>query len=395
MAKSWLIDGRTIARKVKTSSLPKAYQIKDGGVTRECPNCHYKIDNSDVSVEWPGLPVGVKFEPTDVELMGHLAAKCGEGNTTPHPFINDFIPTIDVDEGICSKHPENLPGARKDGNSVHYFYRTTNAYTTGQRKRRKVCKESTLNMDVRWHKTGKTKAIKQNGVQIGCKKILVLYGSGGGGSKPYKLNWVMHQYHLGTVEDEKDGQYVVAKIFYQSEKEIEKLDNLGESDELDAWMRLTSPKTPNTDARDPPRPGKSVLCDNVTTDCVLQTPAQDSVWQAEQKCIASSSNAQSNDNLELPIWEDDSQTVDLDAFDDALFCNENLDTYAPLGDSNLYHGLQSGSNVNSNGAPGTSRGASAEAAELENLDLGTPPDFNLSDLHFSSQDSIFGWLGRL
>lgn len=387
MAKSWLVDGRSIARKVKTSSLPLVHQIKDCGATRECPKCHFRINNTDVSNEWPGLPVGVKFEPSDVEILGHLAAKCGVGNGTPHQFIEEFIPTLDMDNGICYKHPENLPGARKDGNSVHFFYRTTNAYTTGQRKRRKICKDSNLTKDVRWHKTGKTKPIMHNGVQVGCKKILVLYGTAGGGSKPHKLNWVMHQFHLGAVKEETEGQYVVAKIFYQPQKEIEKVDdNHGVNDELDAWMNLTSPRTPKTDAPDPPRPGKSISCDDVTTNYILCSPVQEPGLYVEQKDIPS--NAESKNNMELPIWEDDSQAVDLDAYDDSLFCNENLDGYDPCGP-------QSGSNVNTNGAPGTSRGASSGVADLENLDLGTPPDFNLADLKFSSQDSIFGWLDRL
>ncbi|KAI7746408.1 hypothetical protein M8C21_033638, partial [Ambrosia artemisiifolia] len=110
MARSWIVDGRAIARKVKTCSLPLVNQIKDCGAIRDCPQCHFRIDNSDVSVEWPGLPIGVKFEPSDLELLEHLAAKCGVGNQKPHPLIDDFIPTLDVDEGICSKHPENLPG---------------------------------------------------------------------------------------------------------------------------------------------------------------------------------------------------------------------------------------------------------------------------------------------
>lgn len=78
----------------------------------------------------------------------------------------------------------NVTGTRKNVSSVHFFYRTSNAYTTGQRKRRKICQESSLTKDVRWHKTGKTKAVTQNGVQIGWKKIMVLYGVGTGGSKP-------------------------------------------------------------------------------------------------------------------------------------------------------------------------------------------------------------------
>ncbi|KAM0068323.1 putative transcription factor NAM family [Helianthus debilis subsp. tardiflorus] len=390
MAKSWIVDGRGIARKVKTSSLPLVHQLKDCGANRECPQCHYKIDNSDVAIEWPGLPAGVKFEPTDVELLEHLAAKCGVGNVMPHQFIDEFIPTLDVDEGICYKHPENLPGARKDGNSAHFFYRTTNAYTTGQRKRRKICQESNSAKDVRWHKTGKTKAVMQNGVQIGCKKIMVLYRVASGGSKPSKLNWVMHQYHLGTVEDEKEGEYVVAKVFYQQQKEIEKVDNVV-SEKIDAWMSSTSPKTPKTDAPDPRRLGKSASPDDVTTD----NAQQESGWCVEQKYFPSSSNVENKDNMELPAWEDDSQAVDLNAFDDSLFCNENLDTNEPVGDSRLNNGRKSGFTVNADGAPGTSRGACTGVDDLENLDFSSLPDFNLADLQFSSQDSIFGWLERL
>ncbi|KAJ0818098.1 hypothetical protein HanPI659440_Chr00c04g0713051 [Helianthus annuus] len=82
--------------------------------------------------------------------------------------------------------------------------------------------------------------------------------------------------------------------------------------------------------------------------------------------------------MELPVWEDDSQAVDLNAFDDSLFCNENLDTNEPVGDSRLNNGRKSGFNVNADGAPGTSRGASTGVDDLENLDFSSLPDFNLA-----------------
>lgn len=47
--RSWLIDSRGLASKVKNASLPATKQIKDCGANRECPNCHHLIDNSDVS----------------------------------------------------------------------------------------------------------------------------------------------------------------------------------------------------------------------------------------------------------------------------------------------------------------------------------------------------------
>ena len=60
--------------------------------------------------EWPGLPLGVKFDPSDIELLEHLAAKCGIANADPHKFLHEFIPTLESTEGICYTHPENLPG---------------------------------------------------------------------------------------------------------------------------------------------------------------------------------------------------------------------------------------------------------------------------------------------
>lgn len=56
-----------------------------------------------------------------------------------------------------------------------------------------------------------------NGKQKGCKKILVLYTNFGKNRKPEKTNWVMHQYHLGLHEEEKEGELVVSKIFYQTQ----------------------------------------------------------------------------------------------------------------------------------------------------------------------------------
>jgi len=59
-----------------------------------------------------GLPAGVKFDPSDQELIEHLESSVEEGGSRAHPLINDFIPTIQGDFGICYTHPENLPGER-------------------------------------------------------------------------------------------------------------------------------------------------------------------------------------------------------------------------------------------------------------------------------------------
>ena len=65
---------------------------------------------AQISCEWPGLPAGVKFDPSDAELLEHLAAKCGVEETNPHDFIDEFIPTLERDKGICYTHPKDLPG---------------------------------------------------------------------------------------------------------------------------------------------------------------------------------------------------------------------------------------------------------------------------------------------
>lgn len=70
--------------------------------------------------DWVGLPAGVKFDPTDQELMEHLEAKVGESkHIKSHPLIDEFIPTIQGEDGICYTHPEKLPGSFIH---LHYIY---------------------------------------------------------------------------------------------------------------------------------------------------------------------------------------------------------------------------------------------------------------------------------
>ncbi|XP_057983286.1 SUPPRESSOR OF GAMMA RESPONSE 1-like isoform X2 [Malania oleifera] len=389
---SWLIDSRGLAKKVKCATLSAAYQIKDCGANRECPKCHCRIDNSDVSTEWPGLPAGVKFDPSDAQLLEHLAAKCGVGNSKPHMFIDEFIPTLEGDKGICYTHPENLPGAKKDGNSVHFFHRTINAYATGQRKRRKIHSQNdVIEEHVRWHKTGKTKPVLENGIQKGCKKIMVLYRSSKKGIKPNKSKWVMHQYHLGMEEDEKEGEYVVSKIFYQHQKQNDKDDINLVIEQSDMGTIRTSPRTPKTNTPNPPRPGKSISCDDVADDNIQQASP------LEAEVTAGAYQRPFGDDLVYPEWlAGESQAVDnLDqnGIDDELLCKEIFGSYTPLGDPMLNPGPFAGHDRND--FFGGDKNATCGIADLENLELDTPPDFQLADLQFGSQDSILGWLDRM
>ena len=66
----------------------------------------------------PGLPAGVKFDPTDQELLEHLEGKVKADSRKVHPLIDEFIPTIDGENGICYTHPEKLPGEHSFGNTT-------------------------------------------------------------------------------------------------------------------------------------------------------------------------------------------------------------------------------------------------------------------------------------
>ncbi|XP_010052263.2 NAC domain-containing protein 73 [Eucalyptus grandis] len=184
-----------------------------------CPSCGHSfplVDQREIVHDLVGLPAGVKFDPTDQEILEHLEAKIMGDARKIHFLIDQFIPTLEGDDGICCTHPERLPGVSKDGQIRHFFHRPSKAYATGTRKRRRVQK----NMDeteTRWHKTGKTRPVLAGGAVKGFKKILVLYINYGRQRKPEKTNWVMHQYHLGKNEEERDGELVVSKVFYQTQ----------------------------------------------------------------------------------------------------------------------------------------------------------------------------------
>ncbi|KAK7316481.1 hypothetical protein VNO77_35540 [Canavalia gladiata] len=395
--RSWLIDIGGFARKVKNTSLSTADQIKDCGAYRECPKCHYHITNSDVSHEWPGFPVGVKFDPSDVELLEHLAAKNCIGNREQHMFIHEFIPTLEGDQGICYTHPENLPGAKKDGGSVHFFNRTVNAYATGQRKRRKIHHQHGLTEEhVRWHKTGRTKAVIEDGVHKGFKKIMVLYIRSNKGSKPYKTNWVMHQYHLGKEEDEKDGEYVVSKIFYQQQKQTEKNEENLVVEDSDMAAR-TSPRTPNPNPPCRPQTSKCVACDDYFDDNELQPFIQDTKPIPGEPHAPPSDDVQNEDITGDPAWlAGESQAeCDFDGLDDILLCKEMLNSSSLLKDPGLNSNFNNFTCSEIELAGNNNDDVSYGVSVLDTLELDTPPDFDLSNLQFDSQDSILQWIDRL
>ena len=68
------------------------------------------------------LPAGVKFDPTDQELIEHLEAKVSADSARSHRLIDLFIPTINIEHGICYTHLEKLPGKTPMGRLLAQTY---------------------------------------------------------------------------------------------------------------------------------------------------------------------------------------------------------------------------------------------------------------------------------
>nr|UBT01686.1 NAC transcription factor 82 [Litchi chinensis] len=465
---SWLVDSNRIATKIKSASgtcHPERVVWKSNP-TKACPNCRHVIDNSDwlsiwlfvvatypahpntclserqlilelddnklmsgvtsdwVAQEWPGLPRGVKFDPSDQEIIWHLLAKVGEEGFKPHPFVEEFIPTVVQDDGICYTHPQYLPGVKQDGSSSHFFHRAIKAYSTGTRKRRKIIGDDFG--DVRWHKTGRTKPVMLDGVQKGCKKIMVLYMSMARGGKAEKTNWVMHQYHLGTGEDEKEGEYVVSKIFYQQQQG--KLGDKIEQDfpeSTDAVIAKVDPVTPKSVTPDPPRTERrssdlhqefsSTCADQVTQKhCEVRCVEEEVQFECGKPNYNDQPEAENhtnqmvddNDNQaeEDPKWWDSESQYLLDSqqlVEGLSLCDELLQSQSPNREGNI-NGASERKACLSDYAQLGPEDLKKDLEECQtlildpaNIELDTPPEFRLSQLEFGSQDSFIAWGGSI
>ncbi|XP_010477912.1 PREDICTED: NAC domain-containing protein 8 [Camelina sativa] len=446
--RSWLIDSNRIATKIMSASAgsdPRKVVWKSNP-TRHCPNCRHVIDNSDVVDDWPGLPRGVKFDPSDPEIIWHLLAKSGLSGLSSHPFIDEFIPTVNQDDGICYTHPKNLPGVKNDGTVSHFFHKAIKAYSTGTRKRRKIHDDDFG--DVRWHKTGRTKPVVLDGVQRGCKKIMVLYGG-----KAVKTNWVMHQYHLGIEEDEKEGDYVVSKIFYQQPQQL--VVKQGDKAEQEVSEEIFAVMNPTVDPVTPkmvtPEPQHAVqLCSDSHFANDYVTPhsyvtAQDVSLAETSEVMYMEDEVQSSQaNLERPssayepepepepglengaketIDDKEEQEKDRDDENEAeeqptwfdsgsqfILNSQQLVEALSLCDDILLVGSQDREENTNSGSLKDKQPCFADYAHLgtedfkrdleecqkivldpSNIELDTPPEFRLSQLEFGSQDSFLAW----
>ena len=68
------------------------------------------------------LPAGVKFDPTNQELIEHLEAKVSADSARFQSLIDLFIPTINSEHGICYTQPEKLPSKTPIGRLLAQTY---------------------------------------------------------------------------------------------------------------------------------------------------------------------------------------------------------------------------------------------------------------------------------
>ena len=65
------------------------------------------------------LPAGVKFDPTDQELIEHLEAKVSADSARSHPLIDLFIPTIDSDTAYATPILRNFQVRHRSAVYLH------------------------------------------------------------------------------------------------------------------------------------------------------------------------------------------------------------------------------------------------------------------------------------
>ncbi|PSR91201.1 NAC domain-containing protein [Actinidia chinensis var. chinensis] len=314
------------------------------------------------------VPRGVKFDPSDEEIIWHLIAKVGVRNMEPHPLIDEFISTVKEDDRICYTHPQHLPAIM--------------AYNTGTRKGRKI--QVVDFGDVLWHKTGRTKPVILDGAQQGCKKIMVLYVSPIKGGKAEKTNRVMHQYHLVTAKDEKEGEYVISKVFYKQQfKQTDKCEqDLPKG--TDVIIPKVDPVTPKSVIPEPPRTERRFVSFDPGQESAisLTDPLSRQIKETETSIFSPFYPFKHN---EMEHVEDKTEApYDKPNYQDSL-PEENLAD--PMGDNN---DNQTGKIQNG----GTDLEECQDLVlDPANLELDTTPDFRLSQLEFGSQESFLAWGG--
>ncbi|PWA17131.1 NAC domain-containing protein [Artemisia annua] len=138
--------------------------------------------DSSTCSQYPNLPPGFRFHPTDEELVVHYLKK--KASSVPLPVA--IIAEVD----LYKFDPWELPSKAIFGDQEWYFFSPRDRkYPNGMRPNRAATSGY-------WKATGTDKPIlSSTGDQkVGVKKALVFYG--GKPPKGIKTNWIMHEYRL-------------------------------------------------------------------------------------------------------------------------------------------------------------------------------------------------------
>ncbi|XXG39372.1 hypothetical protein AAC387_Pa01g0347 [Persea americana] len=171
------------------------------------------------------LPPGVRFHPTDVELLLYYLKRKVLGK--PLPF--DVISEIEI-----SKYS---PWDLKDKSCLksrdlewHFFCRRDRKYASGSRANRAT-------IGGYWKTTGKDRNILNNSKLVGTKKTLVYHH--GKAPQGTRTDWVMYEYRLQDSDLEDKGisqdRYVVCKIFEKRGRGPRRGEPLGASFVEEEW----------------------------------------------------------------------------------------------------------------------------------------------------------------
>ncbi|KAH7301935.1 hypothetical protein KP509_23G048900 [Ceratopteris richardii] len=240
---------------------------------------------------------------------------------------------------------------------------------------------------------------------------MVLYVSAGKKKKPEKTNWVMHQYHLGSDEEEREGELVVSKVFYQvqprqigptGKDDVEEPGDVLEQVALEQVVEQSSCM---------PEPGHShpkglfvSLCEQVNNleASLGEKQIEASISDSKiEKSVSTNENTSSVEISNTEVCLDDASQSELQedhplnlgsmpfsgSFDPELLkllCSESLKGFSQGDGTSDWKSLI---------AEVCSKRESQDAFSLDKVSLGTPPD--LLDQLFSSQGSFADWAEKL